>query len=221
MKQITDTGIRGFLKWFKAVQPGIYQKIAPALPKIAPHAFSDYHAGGWRVAGLTRDDAVKKLRGIPLDKIYKENFRRRASFSDLGQSYDVGYASYSAYTGSPTSSYVSNYTGAATGSESSSPQEVDTADAANPGTVDTSTTNGIASLINSVSSGIIGVTAAASQAGLINTQLTRAQAGLMPLNTGLPQGVPFVPATTGTASGTEIFIFLALGAGALLLLSRK
>jgi hypothetical protein len=213
MKQITETGVRGFLKWFKAVQPGIYQKIAPALPKIAPAAFSDYHAGGWRTAGLSRDDAVKKLRGV-----YKGNFTNRMGMEGLA-SYDVGYSSYSAYTGSPTSGYVSAYTGANTGSMP--PTTVDTSDAANGGISDTSTTSGIASLINSVSSGLIGVTAAASQAGLINTQLSRAQAGLTPLNMELPEGVPMVAATTTTASSTEMLIFLALGAGALLLLMRK
>lgn len=39
---ITDTGIRGYLKWLQQDQPGIYTLIAPHLAQQAPEAFSDF-----------------------------------------------------------------------------------------------------------------------------------------------------------------------------------
>jgi hypothetical protein len=39
---ITDTGIRGYLKWLQQDQPGIYKLIAPHLAQQAPDAFSDF-----------------------------------------------------------------------------------------------------------------------------------------------------------------------------------
>jgi hypothetical protein len=38
---IQDTGIRGYLKWLKADQPGIYRAIAPHVTQLAPDAFSN------------------------------------------------------------------------------------------------------------------------------------------------------------------------------------
>jgi hypothetical protein len=43
-KPITETGIKGFLLWYKREQPHIYAKIAPQLPSIVPKAFSNYNA---------------------------------------------------------------------------------------------------------------------------------------------------------------------------------
>lgn len=61
MQEITETGVKGFLKWFAAAQPGLYTKVAPSVAKNVPGAFSDYHAGMWRVAGMSNSDAVAKL----------------------------------------------------------------------------------------------------------------------------------------------------------------
>jgi len=41
MKQITDTGIRGYLKWLREDQPGIYEKVAAKIAQAVPQAFSD------------------------------------------------------------------------------------------------------------------------------------------------------------------------------------
>jgi hypothetical protein len=65
MKEITDTGVRGFLKWFQQAQPGLYQKIAPEITKHATGAFDDYHAGYWKVAGLGQADALQMLSVDP------------------------------------------------------------------------------------------------------------------------------------------------------------
>jgi len=46
---ITDTGIRGFLKWAKREYPAaIYQQIATGIQQKIPQAFSGYMLGGWR-----------------------------------------------------------------------------------------------------------------------------------------------------------------------------
>lgn len=46
---ITDTGMRGFLKWARReYPPAIYQKIAQGIQQKIPQAFSGYMLGGWR-----------------------------------------------------------------------------------------------------------------------------------------------------------------------------
>jgi len=46
---ITDTGMRGFLKWAKREYPAaIYQQIATGIQQNIPQAFSSYMLGGWR-----------------------------------------------------------------------------------------------------------------------------------------------------------------------------
>ena len=62
---INDTGIRGFLKWFRTEQPGLYAKVAKVVNAKVPGAFSDYHLGGWRVAGLGQTDALTALSVDP------------------------------------------------------------------------------------------------------------------------------------------------------------
>lgn len=63
--QISDTGVRGFLKWLQNEQPGLYKKIAPQVAAQVPAAFDKYHAGGWRVAGLGQTDAIAALSVDP------------------------------------------------------------------------------------------------------------------------------------------------------------
>lgn len=41
MRNITETGIRGFLKWLRQDQPGIYARAAPIIAQQVPEAFSD------------------------------------------------------------------------------------------------------------------------------------------------------------------------------------
>jgi hypothetical protein len=60
-QQINDTGVRGFLKWLKVEQPGLYPRVAKEIAARAPGAFDDYHAGGWRIAGLGQNDAMQAL----------------------------------------------------------------------------------------------------------------------------------------------------------------
>jgi hypothetical protein len=39
---ITDTGVRGYLRWLQRDQPGIYKAIAPKIATLVPQAFTDY-----------------------------------------------------------------------------------------------------------------------------------------------------------------------------------
>lgn len=46
---ITDTGMRGFLKWARGeYPPAIYQQIAGGIQQNIPQAFTSYMLGGWR-----------------------------------------------------------------------------------------------------------------------------------------------------------------------------
>jgi hypothetical protein len=46
---VTDTGLRGFLKWARQEYPAaVYQKIAAGIQQAFPQAFSGYMLGGWR-----------------------------------------------------------------------------------------------------------------------------------------------------------------------------
>lgn len=46
---ITDTGMKGFLKWVqREYPPAIYQQIAAQIQQQIPQAFSNYMLGGWR-----------------------------------------------------------------------------------------------------------------------------------------------------------------------------
>jgi hypothetical protein len=217
---ITETGVRGFLKWFKREQPALYSKIAPLLPKKVPAAFSNYEAGGYRVAGLSRDDAVTKL-----NKIYKDSFSRRAG---LGRFAD--YDPYASMTGSNPNAYFSsgittNYTAqlstmpSYTASYSSTPTAnipVDTSTAANNGPSPTSTTNGIANVINAASGLVLSGAAAVTQAQIVSAQLARAASGLSPLNTSLnANGVP----TVVSSSTTTVLLLGGLALAALLVVS--
>ncbi len=57
---ITDTGVRGYLKWLKADQPGLYATVAPVIAQRVPEAFSDREQSIAQAAlmGLAQDDAA-------------------------------------------------------------------------------------------------------------------------------------------------------------------
>lgn len=64
MQPITDTGMKGFLKWLQGFQPGLYAKIAPELPRKAPQLFADFEAAGG-VSGA----AQRSLSGLGDDAV--------------------------------------------------------------------------------------------------------------------------------------------------------
>lgn len=42
MDNIQETGIRGYLKWLQADQPGLYKAAAPQIARLVPQAFSNH-----------------------------------------------------------------------------------------------------------------------------------------------------------------------------------
>lgn len=203
---VKDTGIRGFLKWFQQVQPDIYKKIAPNLPKQIPQAFSDYTNGGWRVAGLSRDDAVKKLRSMRvglgdtdmLDPITVEaSYSGVSDFSDAISplSFDYNDASFS-------------------------PVSIDTSTAANNGPNYSGLGTALSSIISAASGAYLTANQSNIQNQVVQTQLQRAAAGLPPLPTSLTSlGVPQASIGATLPSGT--MLLLLAGIGGLMFLSKK
>lgn len=84
---IQDTGIRGYLKWLQADQPGIYKLIAPHLAQQAPEAFSDFE----------QSRAMGSLMGL----------------GDSADSPDVADAANSGAASPSITSLISNLVGAA------------------------------------------------------------------------------------------------------------
>jgi hypothetical protein len=194
MEQITDTGIRGFLKWFATVQPGLYKKVAPKLPSATPQAFSDYHAGGWRVAGLSNSQAVAKLSGL----------------GDTLPDITVTGASAAApitYSGSSPLFDASGITVAA-------PPTIDVSTAANTGGESTGTTDLIGNIVKGISALYLTKQQANIQQQVVNTQLQRAALGLPPLPTSLNNlGVPMVNVGLSSGLGGGLAIAAAVGIG--------
>ena len=189
MQEITDTGIRGFLKWLKTVQPGIYAKVAPQLATKTPAAFSDYHAGGWRIAGLSHSQAVARLNGL----------------GDTTNSLGISSPTIDSMAFDPNSV--------------SAPAPVDVSTAANSGSGSTSTTDLIGSIIQGVSSLYLTKQQANIQQQVVNTQLQRAALGLPPLPTSLTNlGVPQVSVGLSTGTGGALAI-AGVGIAGLILFS--
>jgi hypothetical protein len=85
---ITDTGLRGYLKWLKRDQPGLYQLIAPHLAQQVPEAFSDFE----------QSRAMGTLMGLG---------------EDTSQAADVADAANSGASTPTVTSLISNLVGAA------------------------------------------------------------------------------------------------------------
>lgn len=60
---ITDTGMKGFLKWLQWDSPGLYQRAAPLIAQRVPEAFSTYEQSRkYRLAGLS--DTTQSSPGL-------------------------------------------------------------------------------------------------------------------------------------------------------------
>ena len=218
---ITATGVKGFLLWLKQQQPGIYQRVAPSLPKLAPQAFTQH------------EQKLGKLREIYKARSFASRTPQKLGCycSFAGCDFDSGIDSpitvdYSSQLSADFSSPVIDYStslsqvcavsclcpGAAPtlSCSTSSSGGTDVASAANSGTVGTGTANAIGSAINGVASSLLTASQAATLAKIISSQLSSAQAGLTPkpISTST-YGIPTVAAKM---SGTEELLLL-LGAG--------
>ena len=201
MTQINDTGVKGFLLWLKREQPGIYVKAAPIIAQQVPQAFSGYNAGAWRVAGLGRYEAMQRL-GAMGDSTTDINLATATPADVFGDSATIDLSTSS----SPLST-----------ASLATPPTVDVSTAANSG----ASSSGIASTISSIVGGISALYLTKQQANIqqqvVNTQLSRAAAGLPPLPASLSNlGVPQV--SVGLSAGTGTGIAVAAGIGLLVLL---
>lgn len=184
---ITDTGIRGFLKWFKQEQPGIYAKVAPKLSTSVPQAFSGYHDGGWKTAGMSKAQV---------------NAMMNKQFNGLGDD---------------SSDFIdisNDLTPVEVTADSIGPPTVDVAQAANTGSSSSSIASAIGGIIAGASTLYMTQQQLATQQQVVQTQLARAAAGLPPLPASLSNlGVPQV--AVGLSAGTSTI--LVVGGAALLL----
>jgi hypothetical protein len=226
MEEIRETGIRGFLKWLQQAQPAIYAKAAPQITQKVPNAFSDYHAGGWRVAGLTHTQAVAKLNGVHGLRSEAGSFGPRAQaggYSQFGamrsEAVSFGrraqagsYSQFGALGLDPTFSMAFDPNSV------SAPAPVDVSTAANDGSTSSSLTDMIGGIVKGISSLYMTKQQADIQQQVVNTQLQRAAAGLPPLPTSLSNlGVPQVSVGLSTGTGSALAIGGALIAAVLVL----
>jgi hypothetical protein len=234
---IIDTGMRGFLKWFAQQQPEIYKVVAPQISAAAPQAFSDYHAGGWKFAGMSRDEIIDRENA--LQKLYNGNFGRLGQADYVLPDYivtadptsaDMTVPSYTQFaaTSIPDDTAISSYTSVGpvdvgptpTLPSVSSPTTVDTATAANTGAISAGTAAAVGSVIGAAGALYLSSAQNAAQNSIIQAQLQRAQAGLAPSPTSLSAaGVPTV--STSISGGNMILIIAAAGAALLLIGGSK
>jgi hypothetical protein len=223
---ITKTGIQGFLLWFKREQPAIYNKIAPSIPKVAPKAFSNYTARRKRLGAIYRRTFARHRVGIsgigdytsyslptlyvtaPASTPVTVDYTAQLSAPLYANPVTVNYTSQLTAP-SYDSSAVGNNLSTPTANVPSSP----VASAANTGVVGTGTATAIGALIGAAGAVYLTNQQAALQQAAVQTNLTRAAAGLPPLNTSLNAlGVPTV------ASSSDGGTLLLLGGAALLLM---
>jgi hypothetical protein len=223
MEEIRETGIRGFLKWLQQAQPAIYAKAAPQITQKVPNAFSDYHAGGWRVAGLTHTQAVAKLNGVHGLRSEAGSFGPRsqaASYSQFGllRSEAGAFGRRAQAGGYSQFGDVPTFSMAFDPNSVSAPSPVDVSTAANDGSTSSSLTDMIGGIVKGISSLYMTKQQADIQQQVVNTQLQRAAAGLPPLPTSLSNlGVPQVSVGLSTGTGSALAIGAALVAAVLVL----
>jgi hypothetical protein len=205
-KPITETGIKGFLLWYKREQPEIFAKIAPKLPAVVPKAFSNYN---------------QTQRS--LGKLYAGRFSERAPqrFGDYFTSYESNPVAIDLSDQFPPINVGTIDTGPITQpvfDSSSGTYLSPVAQAANTSVASTPTVAAIGQVIGAASQVYMTNTQAQLQQNVLQTQLQRAAQGLPPLNTSLAQlGVPVV--STGGSLGNSGFLFLLLGGVALVALT--
>lgn len=191
MNAITDTGVRGFLMWLKspAGQPGIYKKVAAQIAAQLPQAFSGYHEGGWKTAGMSKaqiNSMMNRLAGFGDDTLPAFDPNTLAPV-------DV------------TASLIG-------------PATVDVSQAANTGPASSSLANAIGSIIAGASSLYMTKQQLDIQNQVVQTQLQRAAAGLPPLpsslaNLGVPQVAVGLTGATGgilLLGGGAILLFMLM-----------
>jgi hypothetical protein len=171
---ISDTGMRGFLKWLQREQPSVYKQVAVKLRNQAPQVFSDY-----------TQSQLQTLR----HRVGVQSLANRVS--RMGKRYAV------AGLGDDTPFTVANP------AFSLDPTSVmDVSDAANNGAgTSTNVTDWVSNLVTSLTGAYSTVQQAQTTKAIVNLQLQRAQNGQSPLNIGMgANGIPIIGASLGGGS---------------------
>jgi hypothetical protein len=85
---ITDTGIRGYLKWLQHDQPGLYKRVAPHIAQLVPQAFSDHEQS--LALGALSDDAAT---GVTTTFDTFDAFSGASAGTDVANAANTGAAS--------------------------------------------------------------------------------------------------------------------------------
>lgn len=186
---IYDTGIKGFLKWMKADNPGLYAKVAPVLAQKVPQAFSTYEATKARLG---------RLANYHLGRL-GDTTQSSPGLVDI--SFDPGQL----VTTDSATQAVSDAS--------------DVSDVANSGSSTPSITSLITGIVGGISSLYLAKNQVDIQKQVTAIQLQRAQSGLPPLPISTAQlGVPQVAIGLSTST-QSMLLWGGLGLGALVLLS--
>lgn len=197
MKDINETGVRGYLTWLKKDQPNVYAAVAPIIAQRVPEAFSNYE----------QSLAQGTLMGFG-DDVTDTSAGTTTDFSDSGGFVDTGAVMVS----QPSAS-----------SGATAAPAVDVSQAANNGASTAAAVGLIGSIVNAFTQTKLAQTQAQTAAQINQQQLQRAQLGLAPLSVSSSSlGIPFISGMVGQSPVTSGTVLLALaGLGAYLLFGRK
>jgi hypothetical protein len=189
---ISDTGLRGYLKWLKADQPGLYTRVANAIAQAVPKGFSDYNQS------LVR--AIRRSSGV--------GAYMRTRMGALADDYST-----SLYYTDPN--YYSDDYGVSSGG-------TDTSTAANAGPTSSTVADTISAIVNGATTGYLTVQQAQAYNQINQMQLQRAQAGLPPaqISSGA-NGIPFISGSSLFGSSSLFPLVLIGGVLFVLATSKK
>jgi hypothetical protein len=230
---IVDTGVRGYLKWLKADQPGIYKAVAAAIVQQAPRAFSDFEqsramgalmgstSGAWH-SGIDWSDRPASMYGWnnpaeianPYGRVALGNLR-----GDTSGGWDAPYSFGRLGDDGTTTTFDQTDT-------FNPPASTDVSSVANTGQASADTTSIIGNIVSAFGQAYLAKQNAdlLSQANQI--QLQRAQVGLPPLDLstlklGVPQLQVGLNQQTLTGGGIALGVAALLGLAYLMKPSRS
>jgi hypothetical protein len=197
MKNITDTGVRGYLKWLQADQPVIYAAVAPTIAQQFPGAFSDYEQSMFQGS----------LMGFADDT------------TDTSSDFYVGITPYTSTN--PLTTYTPDTSSAATAATTGP----DVASAANSGPVSPDIISGIASVVSAAGQVYLTSQQVSAYNAINQAQLTRAATGtISPLQISSTKlGIPLITGggTATLAAGGGLLAVVGLGLLALMMMRKR
>jgi len=214
---IGQTGMRGFLLWYKREQPAIYAQIAPKIAAQQPSVFSDYvqsTAQRMRARAGVMSLSARAGRFRGLGQMYSSNDSLDPSQADeqwLATDPNI-----------PDPNVINTFSNPTVDSSVAPPigPTIDTASAANTGGgTSTPTTSWIGSLIQGATQLFTTQQQLQTASAITNLQLQRAQAGLAPLNIGM--NANGIPTFSGMAAGSSTLLLVGGGLLLFMLMGRR